>query len=768
VSNNSRLAGRATSELKTAPSGYAGGQTLRLPGAAPNASLYDQLYRYAEDLQQLVDRHGELEHRHNEMIHQYEQLGEHRDMLDRLINASRDMHIVTDLDGTILYCNASTAAIASPDSLIGFNLIEWVLPSYRPVYMGLCEGVMQGGMPPTQGETELRFHQENANTTFVIVLAQVLASQVRGGTRHLHWLMRNVTSQREAEFETQLSAMVFRSANEGVMITDLSGVILTVNPAFTRITGYSCTEVVGRRPSLLSSGVQGEDFYKEFWRSLTEKGSWQGRIYNRKKTGEIYPEWLTVSSARDTNGQILSYIAVFNDLSKLLEAEQQLSELANHDSLTGLPNRLLLRDRLTQTIVQARRTGIAYTVIFIDLDRFKPINDLMGHDVGDQVLIEVARRLRTVIREVDTVARVGGDEFVVLAPALGGDADIGMFCEKLLATLAAPFILFNEEVFIGASCGCAEYPRHGENDQILLKHADDAMYRSKHRGGNTYTIYSSISEVQSTHMIRLETDLRHALERGELRLEYQPQVRATGGGVTGVEALLRWDHPSLGTLLPNQFISLSEQIGLIIPIGSWALAEACRQLVAWDREGLPALTMALNVSPRQLRDPGFVNIVRQTLVASGVAPERIELEITESELMLNHDLDITLFNRLRSIGVRIALADFGSMYASLALLAKVPVDRLKIDQGFVAALERSGRGQARDISAAIVAMGQAIGLSLVAEGVESNQVHSIMAQGGCQVIQGFFTGYPMCPEDLAMFVRKDAGMQATPHQETSA
>jgi EAL domain-containing protein (putative c-di-GMP-specific phosphodiesterase class I) len=294
------------------------------------------------------------------------------------------------------------------------------------------------------------------------------------------------------------------------------------------------------------------------------------------------------------------------------------------------------------------------------------------------------------------------------------------------------------------------------------------MYRSKHRGGNTYTIYSSISEVQSTHMIRLETDLRHALERGELRLEYQPQVRATGGGVTGVEALLRWDHPSLGTLLPNQFISLSEQIGLIIPIGSWALAEACRQLVAWDREGLPALTMALNVSPRQLRDPGFVNIVRQTLVASGVAPERIELEITESELMLNHDLDITLFNRLRSIGVRIALADFGSMYASLALLAKVPVDRLKIDQGFVAALERSGRGQARDISAAIVAMGQAIGLSLVAEGVESNQVHSIMAQGGCQVIQGFFTGYPMCPEDLAMFVRKDAGMQATPHQETSA
>ena len=732
--------------------GPTGGQTQRIAGARQNAVLHDQLYRYAEDLQQLIDRHGLLEQRYAELTQRYEELGEHRKLLDQLIDASRNIHIVTALDGTILHCNAVAASIASPDRLTGYNLFDWVLPSHRPQYSTMREGALRE-QPLLSGDIELRFRRQSNDTSPLIVLAQVMALKVDGNLHQLHWLLRNVTAQREAEFETQISSMVFRSANEGVMITDISGEILAVNPAFTRITGYSTEEAVGRRPSLLKSNVQDESFYTEFWRTLREVGGWQGRIYNRKKSGEIYPEWMTVSAARDTDGRILSYIAVFTDLSKLLEAEQQLSKLANHDSLTGLPNRLLLRDRLSQTMVQARRTGVPFSIIFVDLDRFKPVNDLLGHDAGDQVLIEVAKRLRGVMREVDTVARVGGDEFVVLAPALGGDLDVSCFCEKMLAVLSGPFRAADEEVYVGASCGCAEYPRHGDDDQTLLKHADVAMYRSKHRGGNTFTIFSGSTEENDTRMIRLENDMRLAVERKQLRLEYQPQVRADGGNIVGVEALLRWDHPTLGTLLPDQFLPLSEQIGLIIPIGAWVIGEACRQLTEWDREGLPALTVALNVSPRQLRDPDFVDTVRHALESTSVEAKRIEFEVTETELMLNHDLDAILLERLRTLGVRIAVADFGSIYASLALLARVPVDRLKIDRTVVAALERSGRAQATEVGAAIVAMGRAIGLSLVAEGVESDHEQSVMTSGGCQIIQGFLTGRPMRPEYLAGFIR---------------
>ncbi len=350
--------------------------------------------------------------------------------------------------------------------------------------------------------SEIHLRSDAGGDSPLIFMTQALAVRKGEEVCYLHWILRDVTHLRETEFETQISRMVFKHADEGVMITDVEGIILAVNPAFCRITGYSVEEVVGQTPRIISSGKQDPAFYATFWQSLRENGNWQGKIYNRKKNGDIYAEWLTVSTACDADGSILSYIAVFTDLSRLLRAEDQLSYLAHHDALTGLPNRLLFQDRLAQTMTQAKRSSIQFTLIFIDLDSFKPINDTLGHAVGDSVLQEAANRLSGSVRECDTVARLGGDEFVILAPALIGEADIGQLCNKMIEALRQPFHCQENEIHIGGSFGCAEFPRHGEDEVLLLKNADAAMYQAKAAGGNTYAIYDAGVASAASHKER--------------------------------------------------------------------------------------------------------------------------------------------------------------------------------------------------------------------------------------------------------------------------
>ena len=466
----------------------AGGQTVRLPGSARDAALHDQLYRYAEDLQQMVERNGELEVNYETLRESSEQLLESRKELDELVRSSRDIHIVTGPDGTILQSNPAGVALAPISLLTGRKLEDRVMPSHRETFLALQTGAIDGIESPGSGH-EMHLRREVGGDSPLIVSAQVLAVRKDGEVRYLHWILRDVTHLRETEFETQISTMVFKHADEGVMITDIEGSILVVNPAFCRITGYSAEEVVGQTPRMLSSGKQDAAFYAAFWQALREKGSWQGELYNRKKNGEVYPEWLTVSAARATDGSILSYIAVFTDLSRLLQAEKRLSYLAHHDSLTGLPNRLLFQDRLAQTLAQARRSGVQFTLIFIDLDKFKPINDTLGHAIGDRVLQEAANRLAGSVRECDTLARLGGDEFVILAPGLVGDTNIGGLCNKLIDALRQPIQIQGNEVLIGGSFGCAVYPTHGDDEVELLKCADAAMYLAKAAGGNTYAIH---------------------------------------------------------------------------------------------------------------------------------------------------------------------------------------------------------------------------------------------------------------------------------------
>ncbi len=461
---------------------------MRMPGSSRDAALHNQLYRYAEDLQQMVERHGELEAHCQTLQKSCARLTESREELDEVMRRSHDIHLITDITGCILQSNPAAAALTSSHMLQGSALPDWILPSHHEAFNGLRLNAIDGRVAPDQGQ-ELYLRRAARNASPLIALAEVLAVRQENEVRFLHWILRDVTHLRETEFETQISSMVFKSAAEGVMITDVEGEVLAVNPAFTQITGYSAEEIIGRTPRILNSGIQDAAFYAAFWRSLRANGSWQGELYNRKKSGEIYPEWLTVSAARDGAGRILSYIAVFSDLSNLLREEKRLAHLAHFDTLTGLPNRLLFQERLAQMLGLSRRSGVPFTLIFIDLDKFKPINDTHGHATGDQVLKEAARRLAKAVREVDTVARLGGDEFVIIAPGLAGEGDIGDFCRKLLAALMQSMRVSENELTIGGSFGCAEYPRHGEDEATLLQHADVAMYRAKAAGGNTHVIY---------------------------------------------------------------------------------------------------------------------------------------------------------------------------------------------------------------------------------------------------------------------------------------
>lgn len=466
----------------------AGGQVQRVAGVARDIAVHEQLYRYAHDLQALLDDKNDLEQRYETLAESYRQLGEGGAILENLVKSSHDIHLTTTPAGTIMQSNAAASRLAPASVLVGQSLRAWVLPSHQADFDSLLADA-RTSPEASLAERELWLRGPATGTANLITAVRLLPIFKDSEVEAIHWMVRDLTRAREAEFDSQISSLVFRSTTEGIMITDLEGDILAVNPAFSKITGYKPHEVIGRSPRILKSGVQDANFYHGFWSDLKEKGQWQGEVFNRKKSGEIYPEWLTVTAASDNEGRILSYIAVFSDMSRLREAEKRLSYIAYHDTLTGLPNRLLFQDRLAQTLAQAKRSGIQFTLIFIDLDKFKPINDTLGHAVGDRVLQEAAKRLSGSVRECDTVARLGGDEFVILAPGLAGDADIGGLCNKMLDALRQPIRVQGTEVFIGGSFGCAKYPNQGDDAVVLLKCADAAMYAAKAAGGNSYAIY---------------------------------------------------------------------------------------------------------------------------------------------------------------------------------------------------------------------------------------------------------------------------------------
>ena len=521
---------------------------------------------------------------------------------------------------------------------------------------------------------------------------------------------------RDAE-KLHLFAKIFENTQEGILVTDAQGVILAVNQAFVAVTGHSADEAVGRKPNLLQSGRHGQAFYREMWSTLATAGQWRGEIWNRRKNGEIYPEWIDISAIRDNDGELSHYVAIFSDITKIKENERRLRDSRHRDALTGLPNRFLFRDHAELALAQAARKGKQAAILFLDLDRFKAINDTLGHCAGDSVLVEVARRLSACLRAGDTLSRFGGDEFNVLLPDLRNGGRAATVADKFIAALGPPFHFEGKEFHVSTSIGIAIYPHDGEELDQLSRAADAAMYLAKEQGRNAYRFYEASGRDEAlARRFQLENQLRRALERGQISVVYQPEVDMESGRVNGMEALLRWRHPELGEVLPDEFIPIAEEIGLISSLGAWVLREACCQNKAWQAEGYPSMWVSVNLSPYQLRDRRIVETVAGILADTGLDSRWLELELTEGALMQNIDESVRILNSLKELGVRLSVDDFGTGHASLAYLSQLPVDTLKIDRSLIANIATREADAA--ISRTIVALAQNLNLRVVAEGVE--------------------------------------------------
>ncbi|WP_295306962.1 PAS domain S-box protein [Accumulibacter sp.] len=551
----------------------------------------------------------------------------------------------------------------------------------------------------------------------------------------------DITERKRMEARLEQAATVFDSSAEGITITAPDGSIIAVNRAFSEITGYREEEVVGRNSRILQSGRHDRAFYEEMWNTLRSRGRWQGEIWNRRKDGRHFLEFLTVSAVRDRGGEVTHYVGVFSDITELRRAHDLLAYQAHHDPLTGLPNRLLLGDRLHKALQRAHRDGKQLAVLFIDLDRFKNINDTLGHQAGDQVLCEVARRLSRLMRESDTVGRLGGDEFLILAEDIGGPGAVSHVAEKIMNALQSSPVTVGQEFFVGASIGISLFPQDGGDGETLIKNADVAMYRAKERGRNAYEFFTRELTRTSLARLQMETDLRRAIERNELRVFLQPQFSLASGRLVGAEALVRWLRADGGLVLPGEFVRLAEESGLIVPIGEWVQLTASRQWAEWLAAGLEPGVLSINVSGVEFARGNIRHVAKGTLLATGLPARFLELEITESAIMSHAGSGLGVLDELRALGLGLAIDDFGTGYSSLAYLKRLPLNKLKIDQSFVRGLP--GDLDDAAITRAVIALAHSLQLTVIAEGVETEAQRAFLSGEGCDEMQGYLCGRPM-------------------------
>jgi diguanylate cyclase (GGDEF)-like protein/PAS domain S-box-containing protein len=554
----------------------------------------------------------------------------------------------------------------------------------------------------------------------------------------------DVTRHRRAEAKIHLDAKVFESSTQGIMITDAEQRILDVNRAFATITGYALEDVLGRTPAILHSGRHDALFYSQMWATVEAEGSWQGEIWDRRKNGEIYPKLLSLSSVTDPQGKVTHYVGLFSDITSLKQTEESLHYMAHFDALTGLPNRRLFQDRLAQALKEARRSGGNLGLLFLDLDGFKLVNDHLGHRAGDRMLREVASRLRAALRETDTVARMGGDEFTVIVPALRESRHAAAVARSLMEALADPLVLDGQEVFVRPSVGIALYPGDASDAESLVRNADAAMYRAKELGGNGFQFYSRALNDSASERLTLYGALRRALDNRAIIAYYQPQVELGSGRFTGAEALARWVDEKGGIINPDRFIPLAEETGLIGEIGERMLRQACAQVRVWNASGAHDLKVAVNMSARQLGQQDLPALVEQVLAETGCQPQWLELELTESTLVSNLEDTVSKLERLKELGITIAIDDFGTGYSSLAYLGRLPIDRLKIDRSFVKELPDGQRDAG--ITTAIIAIARSLRLQVTAEGVEGQEQLAYLRDAGCDQAQGYYCGRPLAAD----------------------
>lgn len=548
---------------------------------------------------------------------------------------------------------------------------------------------------------------------------------------------------------------VFEHSGEAVMITDAANCILDVNPAFSELTGYSKSDVLGRNPRLLSSGRTTHEEYEALWAALRKEGRWQGEIWDRRKDGAVYPKLLAISVVRDEAGAVRYHIANFKDISAEKATQAKLEYIAHHDMLTGLNNRFSLDDRLDHALAVARREAHHVALMFIDLDRFKVINETLGHPVGDELLIHVSRRLRQTMRESDLVVRLGGDEFVVMLTGVAYANTAAQVAEKLLKVLGEAYVIGEHTLYATPSIGLAMFPNDGHDRETLMKNAEAAMYHAKAEGRNGFQFFDGRLNTVAVERLEIEHALRLALGAEEFVLHYQPVIDAESGAVSSVEALIRWQHPTRGLLPPGVFIGVAEETGLIEPIGAWVMAEACRQLAEFRRLGLNAVNMAINISAVQIRSGELLARAEALIERYELDPSWLTFEITESVAMAQPDETVRILDQLRAMGIQVALDDFGTGYSSLAYLRMFALDKLKLDRSFVNEIGRDADGEV--ICDATISLGHALNLELVAEGVETEAQFDYLKLRSCQLVQGYYFSRPLPADEVIACIRQRLG-----------
>ncbi len=625
-------------------------------------------------------------------------------------------------------------------------------------------GGREYGAPGSGGAASEHYETQYRTRDGRVLELEVTASRVTyEGEDFYCAIARDISERKRAEWELRLSAKVFDNAAEGMVVTNERNRIVAVNDAFCRITGFSREEVMGEVPAMLAAGgpdnaLQGAfqgAFQGDMWERLHEVGHWSGEIWTVRKSGEVFPEWLSVQVVRNEAGEVVNHIAAFSDITEKRAQEERIRHLAQYDFLTDLPNRFLLRDRLERAMATAVRHGTKVGLLFVDLDRFKTINDSLGHAIGDNLLRAVAGRLCETVRASDTVSRQGGDEFVILLNDLDHPDGASAVARKVLRAMSEPFAIDGHELQISPSIGIAMYPDDGDSIDALFKSADMAMYAAKESGRANYQFFTPDLNKRASERLWLESNLRHALADNEMELHFQPQFSVDGRRLVGAEALVRWRRRDGQLVLPGQFIPVAEDTGLIVQLGDWVLGEACRRAAELHAQG-HRLLIAINLSAVQMRRPGLADRVAFWLAAYDLPPECLELEVTESVLMDDSDMVATAFARLREMGVALAIDDFGTGYSSLSYLKRFRVDKLKIDRSFVLGLTDGSDGGA--ITEAIIGMARSLNMQTIAEGVETEEQFGFLARLGCDQIQGYLLARPMPFRDLVTFIGEHKDM----------
>lgn len=641
----------------------------------------------------------------------------------------------------------------NPDSgVVAFDdLLALVHPEDRDAVEGNLRKVQAGEM---SFQHKYRLLLSGGRIKYLIENGEMHRTE-DGARKVLIGTSQDITGQHQMESQMQLLASAFQYSGEAILITDRENLIVTVNPAFCRLTGYAESEAIGKNPRFLSAGRTSREDYVDMWKMIHERGFWQGEIWDRRKDGGVYPKWMSVSVIRDDDEGILYHVAHFTDVSAERAAEAQLQHLAHHDMLTGLLNRLSLNERLDQALAVARREGGKVAVLFIDLDRFKVINDTLGHHVGDELLIEVAGRLSNSVRDSDVVARLGGDEFVVMLTGIEHSGAAAMIAEKLVRNVGESYVVDTYDLYTTPSIGIAIFPTDGEDAETLMKNADAAMYHAKSAGRNNFQFFDSRMNDAALERLNIEHSLRQALSRDEFLLHYQPVIEVATGRVCALEALVRWHHPEKGMIPPGRFIGIAEEVGLIQPLGEWVFWTACRKLAEFNELGFRGLRMGINISAMQLRNGNLPILAKGAIEAFGLEPSTLVFEITESVAMHQPDETVRILDLLDDMGVGLAIDDFGTGYSSLSYLRMFPIKSLKLDRSFV---QEIGQGpDSAVICDATIGLAHSLGIKVVAEGVETEEQLNYLRSKGCDLVQGFFYSRPVPADEVLAFIRERNG-----------